>query len=84
MRLQVFFVRHCVAAGPELHHVHGIQRQSRQLGQASGERRFSAAGVPEYRDSFHMTRSIIAPFDASGVRPCRSGQRPMGIRCIQG
>jgi hypothetical protein len=55
MRLQVLVVRHGVAAGFELHHVEDVKRQPRCFRQMPGERRFSAAGISEDRDSFHQT-----------------------------
>src|SRR4029077_11577523 len=58
MRLQVLFVRNSAAAGPDMDQVQRVQRQSRQICQTFGKGRFSAAGVSEYRDSFHLARSV--------------------------
>jgi hypothetical protein len=41
------------AARLELHHVHDIKRQTRQLRQALGKRRLAASGIAEHRHLFH-------------------------------
>jgi hypothetical protein len=53
VRLQEFVMRDFCAARPELHYVHDIKRQTRQLRQALGKRRLAASGIAEHRHSVH-------------------------------
>ena len=52
MRLQEFVMRDFRAAGPELHHVHDVERQPSQLRQAPGKPRLAAPGISEHRHLF--------------------------------
>lgn len=53
VRLQEFVMRDFRAAGPELHHVHDVERQPSQLRQAPGKPRLAARGISEHRHLFH-------------------------------
>jgi hypothetical protein len=76
MRLQVLFVRNFAATRPELNRVQRVQRQPRKICQAFGKCRFSAAGVAEYCDAFHLARPVNMSRDAA--RALRSLVQPSG------
>jgi len=72
VRLQEFVMRDFRAAGPELHHVHDVERQPSQLRQAPGKPRL---GVGEwatiYRELGDLDRLGFDEFMRRGAPPYR-------------